>query len=617
MTMSRSSVGAPHRIDGHDTPTKLLRARAASWAELPALRHKRLGIWQSLSWGEYFVRIRAIGLALAARGFSRGDVVGVLSENRPEWLIADLGAQCMGMIGMGVYPTSSPDQLAYALRDSGARALFVENDEQVDKLLQVRSACPGLELVVIFDDHGLGDLAGLGLVSFRDLLSEGLRHAASRAEMFSEEIDAGRPEDVAFIVYTSGTTASPKGAMISNANVMFQLGLTSQLLSPGEGKFALSFLPLCHIAERMGTVFNPMALGAIVHFPEDPTTLFNDLAEVAPYRLFGPPRFWEKLCARVELFMHDATPVARYAYRLAIAEGRALAEARTTGRSCPLWRRLRFAALDRFVLDRVRRWLGLGNIADAVTGAASVSEDLVGWYLAIGISLREAFGMTETTGYVTSTSADRLKIGRAGTAVPGVELRIGADDEIQVRGGNVCLGYWKKPRETADAFLPDGWFRTGDCGHIDADGFLKVTDRVKDIIITSSGKNIAPSSIENQLKFSPYISDALVIGEGRNYLTCLVMIDQENAEKLARDREVAYTDFASLARSAAIREAIGVEIHAVNSKLSRIEQIKDFRVIDRILTPEDEELTPTMKMKRRVAAVKYAQLIETMYPNSR
>lgn len=613
LTVATRAGEAPYLVEGQDTPAKLLRARADTWSSAPALRHKRLGIWQSLSWGAYYERVRAIGLALAARGLSRGDVVGILSENRPEWLMADFGAQCMGMIGMGVYPTSSSEQLAYALRDSRARALFVENDEQFAKLEQVRSSCPDLELVVLFDERGIGDPGPLGAITFADLIAEGNELATPRSGFFSAAIDAGRPSDVAFIVYTSGTTAAPKGAMISNANVMFQLSLATTLLDPAHGKYALSFLPLCHIAERMGTVFNPLALGAVVHFPEDPTTLFNDLAEVSPHRLFAPPRFWEKLRARVDLFMHDATPIARIAYGFAVAEGRRIAATRAEGRAVPTWRRLRFALLDRFVLRRVRQWLGLGDLCDAVTGAAPVSEDLVGWYLAIGIALREAFGMTETTGYVTSTSPHRLKIGRAGTAVPGVELRIGAEAEIQVRGGNVCLGYWGKPAETAAAFTADGWFRTGDCGDIDADGFLKITDRVKDIIITSSGKNIAPSAIESQLKCSPYVSDALVIGEGRNYLTCLVIIDQDNVEKLARDRQVSYTDFSSLARSGVVRETVGGEIEAVNRKLARIEQIKDFRVIDRILTAEDEELTPTMKMKRRIAAVKYAALIDGMY----
>jgi long-chain acyl-CoA synthetase len=401
--------------------------------------------------------------------------------------------------------------------------------------------------------------------------------------------------------------------MISNQNVMFQLANVAEFLPVAELDHTLSFLPLCHIAERMATVFNQLKLGVIVHFPEDSTTVFNDLREVAPHMVFAPPRFWEKMHSQIELAMHDAAPLARRIYDWAAGEGSAIAQATMAGRSVGTTTRWRFRLLHAVALQNVRKFLGLQNIKVAVTGAAPVPPELLKWYMAIGINLLEAYGMTETTGYCTATPADRVKIGYAGIKASGTELRIGAQDEVLVRGPHVFQGYWRMPEKTAETVGPDGWLYTGDCGELDAEGYLRIKDRLKDIIITSGGKNITPSIIENDLKFSPYIVDAMVVGEGRKYLTCLVMVDQDNVAKFAQDRQVPYTDFKNLTQTAEVQALVRTEIEAVNARLARVEQIKDFRVIEDLLTAEDEELTPTMKLKRRAVAQKYAHLIEAMY----
>jgi long-chain acyl-CoA synthetase len=599
--------------DDCDTPAKVFRQRARIWAGQPALRHKTRGIWQSVDWAGYYANARAIGLALAATGVKAGEVVTVLSENRPEWLYADMGAQAMGMVGNGIYPTSSPEQAEYILADSRTRVLFVENDEQLDKVLPLRSRLPLLLRIVVMDMTGLRGLAEALVVSFEAFLAEGHRLAATQGGDFEAAIDAGRPDDLAFLVYTSGTTGAPKGAMLANRNVMFQMRIAPTMLSPRPGFKTLSFLPLCHVAERMATAFNQLALGPVVHFPENVGTVFTDLREVAPNRLFGPPRFWEKLHSQVDLFMQDAVLPAQIAYRKALEAGRAIALARRAGNAVSGLQRYRFGVMQHLVLANVRRFIGLSNVVDAVVGAAPVSEELVTWYLSLGIELQEAFGMTETAGYATGTPRGRSRVGRAGLAVPGVEVAIGAESEILVRGPNVFAGYWQKPDRTAEAIDRDGWLHTGDCGEIDADGYLKVTDRLKDILITAGGKNVTPSAIENLLKFSSYISDAMVVGDGRRYLTCLVMLDQDSVAKYAQDRQVPFTDFASMTRAPEVVALIRAEIEAVNAKLARVEQIKDFRIIDQLLTAEDEELTPTMKLKRRVVARKYQALIDAMY----
>ena len=424
-----------------------------------------------------------------------------------------------------------------------------------------------------------------------------------------------RPTDTAFLVYTSGTTGAPKGAMISNQNIMFQLANVASFLPVAELDHTLSFLPLCHIAERMATVFNQLKLGVVVHFPESSGTVFNDLREVAPHMLFAPPRFWEKMHSQIELAMRDAMPLARRIYGWALAEGEAIAQATMTGRSPGRMARWRFRLLHILALQNVRKFLGLQNIKVAVTGAAPVPPALLKWYMATGINLLEAYGMTETTGYCTATPADRIRIGYAGVKAESTELQIGPEDEVLVRGPHVFQGYWRMPEKTAEAIGADGWLHTGDCGELDADGYLRIKDRLKDIIITSGGKNVTPSIIENDLKFSPYIVDAMVVGDGKKYLTCLVMIDQDNVAKFAQDRQVPYTDFRSLTQTLEVQALVRVEIEAINAKLARVEQIKDFRVIEDLLTAEDDELTPTMKLKRRAVAKKYAHLIETMYRN--
>jgi long-chain acyl-CoA synthetase len=617
MTGMDDANRAPEPLEGCDTPQKLWRLRCRQWAALPALRHKKKGIWHTVTWQQYHDHARALGLALADAGVGRGECVAILSENRPEWLYADFGAQCMGMLGVGVYPTSSPEQLAYILQDSGARVLLVENQEQLDKALAVRAQCPRLERIVVFELEGLRQFSDACVTPYAEFAARGQALAAQGdgEARFDAAIDAGRPEDVAFLVYTSGTTGLPKGAMVANRNLVFQVASAPQYLNLKLQDRTLSFLPLCHIAERMGTVYNPLSLGPVVHFPENAGTVFNDAREVRPHLLFGPPRFWEKMYSQVTLAMQDAIPLARWAYRRVTAEGAALAELRLAGQAVPAWRQALYAVLQRVVFSNLRSFLGLGEVKTALTGAAPVPPDLLKWYMSVGIDLIESYGLTETCGFCTATPPERIKIGYAGVRALGTEVRIGAEEEILVRGPNVFAGYWNLPQKTAEAVDGEGWLHTGDCGEIDAEGYLRVKDRIKDIIITSGGKNITPSLIENQIKFSPYVADAEVVGEARRYVTCLVMIDQDNVAKFAQDRQIPYTDFASLTRAPEVLALVRAEIETVNARLARVEQVKDFRLISQLLTAEDEELTPTMKLKRKVVTAKYAELIASMYPD--
>jgi len=599
---------------GEDTPAKVFRQRCRTWADQPALRHKQRGLWQSTTWAQYFARARATGLAMQALGLERGQVVCVLAENRPEWLYVDMGAQCMGLVGNGVYPTSSAGQLQHILMDSDSRLLFVENQEQLDKALEIRTQCPQLQRIVVMDREGLRGFSDPDVEFFDEFLARGHALAETRQALFDASIDNTQAEDLAFLVYTSGTTGAPKGAMTLNRNLVFQLSLATEYLDIQPGDKSVSFLPLCHIAERMSSVYNPLALGLVVHFPENSGTVFNDMREVAPHLVFAPPRFWEKMYSQIDLFMRDAIAPARWTYHTTRAMGAARVEAQLLGQatSSPT---LLLKIMQWLAMRNVRIFLGLQNVKSALTGAAPVPPDLIRWYLGCGIELREAYGMTETTGFCTATPKGAIRLGWAGIKAPGTELRIGKDDEVLVRGPNVFGGYWNMPDKTRETLDDEGWLHTGDCGEINAEGYLAIRDRIKDILITSGGKNITPSHIESLLKFSPYITDAVVIGDGRKYLTCLVMIDQEHVARHAQEHQVPYTDFGSLTRAPEVVALIHSEIERINPQLARVEQIKSFKIISELLTAEDEELTPTMKLKRKVIAAKYAALIDSMYPN--
>jgi long-chain acyl-CoA synthetase len=608
--MSSEQAIDPHFM-GQATPAQVFRQRCREWGERPALRRKRLGLWEGLSWRGYYEHARAVGLALAELGLVRGSIVCVLADNRPEWLYADMGAQCMGYAGNGIYPTASAPQVQHVLVDSGAVVVFVENQEQLEKVLTVRGHCPALRRIVVMEREGLRGLQDAQVEFFDEFLARGMALAATQAAQFEAAIDAGQPQELAFLVYTSGTTGAPKGAMVLNRNVVFQMGLATSYLDVVPGDRSISFLPLCHIAERMASVFNPLAMGLVVHFPENASTVFNDMREVAPHVLFAPPRFWEKLHSQIDLFMRDAIAPARWVYGLARRQSQAFTQAQLQGQapqaSLPL------KLLRALAFGHIRVFLGLQNVKSALTGAAPVPPELVRWFMDCGIELREAFGMTETCGFCTATPAGGVRLGWAGLPAPHTELKIGPQDEIWVRGDNVFGGYWGQPERTREAIDADGWLRTGDCGEIGEHGYLAVRDRIKDILITSAGKNITPSHIESQLKFSPFITDAVVIGDGRHYLTCLIMIDQEHVARFAQDQQVPYTDFASLTRAPEVLALLQAELEKVNAQLARVEQIKHFRLIDQLLTAEDEELTPTMKLKRKVVASKYAHLISQMY----
>jgi len=471
---------------------------------------------------------------------------------------------------------------------------------------------PRLVKIFVYDMDGLHGFADAQVMPFEALLELGARYDREHSGAWDPMVDIARPEDLAILVYTSGTTGPPKGAMLSHRNILFQLGYSDFIVDLHPGDQQLSFLPLCHVAERTFTVFNPLRTGATVNFAESLDTVPSDIREVAPALFFAVPRIWEKFYSAIALRMREATWPARVAYGWAIGIGANMAERRIAGRRPSLGLRLAFRVADFVALDNIKRSLGLHRARGAATGAAPIAPELIRWYMALGIDLREVYGQTENTGLATAMPTDRIKLGTVGIARPDTEVRISPEGEILLKGPHVFMGYYGKSDKTAETIV-DGWLHTGDVGTLDADGFLAITDRMKDIIITAGGKNITPSEIENQLKFSPYIADAVVIGDRRKFLSCLVMIDHETVAQFAQERNVPFTNFTSLCRAKEVQDLIWGEIERVNTQLARVESVKTFRLIEQILTPEDDELTPTMKLKRALVNVKYKDVIESMY----
>ncbi len=605
-------TNGPYFFDGCDTLVKLFRQRCEELEDKVAHREKDFGIWLSYSWSDFYDHARLIGLGLLSLGLKRGEVVSILSEDNKEWIYTDLGVQSVGGISSGVYTTDSPNQLKYLVNDSDSRFLFVENDEQLDKYLEIKEETDGLIKVIVYDRDGLHDFSDDKVIFLDDLYRLGHEFLKDNPKRFEDEIAKSKPSDTTLLIYTSGTTGPPKGAMISHQNIIASISISVTTLPVRQDDEQVCFLPLCHILERLVSVFLPIGMRSTVNFAESPETVFDNVREVGPCIFTAVPRLWEKIYSRISIMSSEATMLGRWAYRRALATGMTRAEALESGDPVPALTKLAYAFWDFVLLKNLRRMLGLHRLRRGTTGAAPISPDLLKWYKAIGVTILEGYGMTESSGAISINLENQYKTGSVGPCIPGGEIRIAPDGEIQFKGPNVFQGYWNKPDKTAETIV-DGWLCTGDVGRIDNQGHLYITGRMKDIIITAGGKNITPAEIENQLKFSPYISDAVIIGDKRKFLSCLIMIDQENVEKFAQEKRVPFSDFKSLCAANEVRNLIKGVIDEVNPSFARVEQIKDFRLIDVLLTAEDEELTATMKLKRSFVEQKHKGLIDQMY----
>ena len=598
-----------------NTIPRLFWDSVKSRGERVAMREKDLGIWQEISWSHYGEKAKLTGLALHALGLEKGNVVSIASEGNPEWLYTDMGTIGAGGISSGVYTTDSAAQVKYLVNDSATKFYFAENEEQLDKILEVRSECPTLKKIIVYDMEGLNDFHDDQVISYEEFLKIGEKTNQENPNLWESLVNSVSPDDIAILVYTSGTTGPSKGAMINHTNLLYSINTGYDIFDVMEHEEQLSFLPLCHILERSVSVMIPLKTGAVVNFAESIDTVPENIREVSPTVFIAVPRIWEKFYSSITILMKDATFIGKFFYQLSINVGSKYKEYFIDGKEPPLSLKLSYWICNQLVLKNIKKLLGLNNCRYALSGAAPISPDLINWYLSLGIDMREGWGMTETAGVGTAFYSREIKLGHVGRAVNDSEVRIAQDGEILFRGPGVFCGYLNKPEQTKETLI-DGWLHTGDVGEIDNYGNLKITDRKKDIIITAGGKNISPSEIENELKFSPFISDAVVIGDKRKFLSCLIMIDEENVMKHAQDNDIPFSNFESLCKSEEIVSLIDDEVNKVNKKFASVEQVKKFSLIDIQLTAEDDELTPTMKLKRKFINQKYGDIIESMYQSA-
>ena len=587
----------------------LFFAQVEKYQDRVALRRKEYGIWNRISWTQYGQRVREVGAGMLALGSRPGDRIAILGDNRPEWLICHLASMAIGGVTCGVYATSASDQVQYVVGHSESRILFVENEEQVDKILEVM---PELDLrqVIVWDTKGLWGFSHPGIIFLDAFLEKGRAYLEAHPDCLQERMAAIDPGDTAMMIYTSGTTGRPKGAMISHRNILSITESFTEATPMYETDELLSYLPLAHIYENLISLFQAVRAGATVNFVESMDTLAQNLREVSPTVFASVPRIWEKFASMIEIRMSDSTYVKRALYRAAIGVGLRYMEETGARKQALRWALL-YRPLYWLVLYHLRRQLGFDRVRWAVCAAAPASKDLFQFFNAMGVPLREGYGQTESTGVIAVQRIDRPRWGFVGEPLPGVEVRIAEDGEILCKGEGVFQGYFKNPELTAET-VKNEWLHTGDVGAME-DGFLKILDRKKDIIITGGGKNITPAFIENKLKFGQYIQDAVVIGDGRKYLTALILIDEDNVTKYAQDNRIPFTTFRDLTQNRDIRKLIEGEVAKVNKTLSKVETIKKFELLPRRFYEEDGDVTPTKKVKRRFLEKRYADLIEKLY----
>ena len=595
-----------------ETTPKVFRQAVKKYGDRVAMRKKEYGLWHNISWNEYYTLAKYVGTALISMGLQKGDCVSIIGDNCPEWVIIDLGIQCAGGVAVGVYSTNAWPQVEYVIQNSESRFFFVENEEQLDKWLHFRDNVASLKKVIVWDLEGLKHFEDPMVMTYDDLLDLGRKIAEKDPSLFENCIDEVAPEDLSVLVYTSGTTGPPKGAMLTHRNVTWMGRAITKDNPVYDTDEVMSFLPLCHIFERLFSVFVHITHGYTVNFIESLDTVTDNMREISPTVGYAVPRIWEKYLSAVYIRMSDATWLKRLVFGIALKTGQKRATLSMNFKPVPFYLEVLYQLAHFAVFRKLKQRLGFDRLRVAYSGAAPISPDVLHFFQSIGVNLIEGYGQTEGTGVTCASRIDKVKLGTVGPPLPETEVKIAEDGEILVRSPGVFKGYYKNPEATRET-IKDGWLYSGDVGELDEDGYLKITDRKKDIIVTAGGKNITPQYIENKLKASSYINDAVVIGDNRRFITSLIMIDEDNVVKYAQDNKIQFSTYKDLTQSPEIIKLIQGEVNKVNEALSRVEQVKKFTMLPKKLYEEDGEITPTMKVKRKYVNEAFSDLIDAMY----
>jgi long-chain acyl-CoA synthetase len=595
------------------TLPRLLRRNAEQMAARPAMREKNHGIWQTFTWAQYWEEVHAFALGLATHGFHRDDKLAVIGDNRPRLYWAQVAAQCLGGTAVPTYQDSIASELVFVLNHAEVSVVVAEDQEQVDKILSLRAELPHLELVVYDDPKGLRHYAGAGLKSFAEIQATGREFGATRPGYVEGEIDRGDPDDLALLTYTSGTTGRPKGVMLSHAN----------LLSAAQGFVAaediratdelLCYLPMAWIGDSLFSLVLTLLVGFTCNCPERPQTVQRDLRELGPTIAIAPPRIWENMLTQLRVRAADSTPLKRRLFEFFRGLAERVEQLKGEGKRASPLSRLSLALGEVLVYGPVRDQLGLRRARWVYTGGAPLGPDTFRFFRAFGVNIKQVWGSTELAGLASLQPDGEADPDTVGRVIPGTETRVAADGEVLIRSAAVFKGYYKQPDATRDAMTNDGWFRTGDSGFVDRRGHLVVVDRAKDVGKLADGTPFAPQFVENKLKFSPFIAEAVAFGDHRPFVAAIVAIDLTTVGNWAERRNLAYTSFQDLSAKPEVRRLIAEEIAEINASLPDVARIRRFLLLNKEFDADDNEITRTRKIRRRFVADKYALAIDAFY----
>ena len=610
--MDRQPLGSDR-----DTFPKLVRDNAERFGSRVAIREKDYGIWQSYTWRDYFDQARLIALGLASLGFARGDKTAIIGDNRPQLYWAVMATQALGGVPVPIYQDSVEKEMQYILDHSEARFAVVEDQEQVDKLLHVKAQCPRLESIIYDDSRGMRGYSEPSLLSLTELAERGRKFEVGHPAHFDDELGRGRADDVAIICYTSGTTGVPKGAMLSHRN----LSVTARNAAAFEGlqsdEEILSYLPMAWVGDHIFSYAQSIVTGFAINCPESAATVLHDLKEIGPTYFFAPPRIWETILTNVMVRVEDCAWPKRRLVDFFLRLAQAIEQARLNRAPVPVWRRL-LAPLGHLLVGApLRDNLGMRRLRRAYTAGEAIGPEIFVFFRALGINVKQIYGMTEASVFITVQKDDDVRLDTVGIPIPGVELRISPEGEVLYRSPGVFQGYYKNPEATRQT-LEDGWVRSGDAGVIDHDGHLKIVDRAKDVGRLADGTLFAPKYLENKLKFSPYVKEAVCVGQDRPYVAALINIDLVAVGNWAERGGIAYTSYTDLSQKPEVYDLVRREVERVNRSLAEDEvlrgaRIRKFLILHKELDPDDEEITRTRKVRRGYIALKYAALIEALY----
>ena len=598
-----------------DTLPKLLVANARKFGDKVALREKEFGIWQTLTWEEFLQRVRNFSLGLISLGLQPEDKIAIIGDNRPEWVIAELAAQAAGAISMGIYQDSIADEVQYLVDFCDARFVIAEDQEQVDKLLEVWERLPKVEKIIYYDPRGLRNYTEPFLLYFPEVEEMGERYGRQHPGLFMRNVENTRPEHIAIFSTTSGTTGKPKIAMLTHNNLI-SMGRNLMKVDPmSPDDEYLSFLPLAWIGEQMMTISCGLTVGFTINFPEEPETVRENLREIGPHVMFSPPRIWENLVSEVQVKIEDATWLKRKIYDWAMPIGYQVADLRFAKKEIPRGLRWKYKLADWLVFTPIKDKMGLRRMKRCYTGGAALGPDVFRFFHALGVNLKQIYGQTEISGISVLHRDGDIKFQTVGLPLPETEVRIADNGEILSRSPAVFVGYYKNPEATAET-LKDGWLHSGDAGYFDEDGHLIVIDRAKDVMTLHDGTKFSPQFIENKLKFSPYIREAVVFGGDWPFVTAMINIDYENVGKWAEKHQIPYTTYTDLSQKPEVYRLIREHVERANQDLPPAARIRRFLLLHKELHADDAELTRTRKVRRRFIAERYADLISALYSDN-